>query len=294
MRLNLGFSLREAFMNMRLNLLMSMTAVTTTFICLLVLGTALLVSGHVEGLISVVRKDVSVEAFFVQDASQEKIDKVRSSVEEYPEISKVKYVSQEEGFRRFKKMFKDRPEIYEGLDSDFVQPSLQIELDDPSVADDVARELENEGAVFEDIEYPQRTVERVGEVTDYVVWGLRGATALFLVSSVLLISNTIRISIFARRNEIEVMKLVGASDSFVRTPFIIEGLVQGIIGAVIAGVAVVWLNSLFVEWAANELPFVPISGDAVNILLVVAILFVVGAVIGVLGSFLSVSRFLKI
>ena len=294
MRLNLGFSLREALKNMRLNLLMSLTAITTTFICLLVLGAALLVSGHVEGLISVVRKDVSVEAFFVQDASQEQMDQVRSNVEGYPEISEVIFVSQEEGFERFQEMFEDRPEIYEGLDSDFVQPSLQIQLEDPDSARDVAEKLEAEGDVVEDIEYPQRTVERVGEVTDYVVWGLRGATVLFLVSSVLLISNTIRISIFARRNEIEVMKLVGASDSFVRTPFLFEGLAQGIIGAVTAGVAVIWLNSLFVEWARNELPFVPISGDAVNMPVVVLILLVVGAVIGILGSFLSVRRFLKV
>ena len=294
MKFNLGFFLREAFKNMRLNLLMSLTAITTTFICLLVLGTALLVSGHVEGLISVVRKDVSVEAFFTQDASQEQIDQVRSNVEGYPEISQVEYISQEEGFERFREMFEDRPEIYEGLDSDFVQPSLQLQLEDPASAGAVAEKLEGEGAMVEDIEYPQRTVERVGEVTDYVVWGLRGATALFLVSSVLLISNTIRISIFARRNEIEVMKLVGASDSFVRTPFLFEGLAQGIIGAVISGVAVIWLNSLFVEWAANELPFVPISGDAVNMPVVVLILLGVGAVIGILGSFLSVRRFLKI
>lgn len=294
MRFNLGFFVREALKNMRLNLLMSLTAITTTFICLLVLGAALLVSGHVEGLISVVRKDVSVEAFFVQDASQQQIDQVRSSVENYPEISEVEYISQEEGFERFQEMFEERPEIYEGLDSDFVQPSLQIQLEDPEGADEVARRLGSEGAVVEDIEYPQRTVERVGEVTDYVVWGLRGATALFVVSSVLLISNTIRISIFARRNEIEVMKLVGASDSFVRTPFLLEGLAQGVIGAMIAGGAVVWLNSLFVEWSANELPFVPISGDAVNMPVIVLLLLVVGAVIGILGSFLSVRRFLKI
>lgn len=294
MKLNLGFSLREAFKNMRLNLLMSLTAITTTFICLIVLGSALLVSGHVEGLISVVRKDVSVEAFFVQDTSQEKIDEVRSSVRDYPEISGVTYISQEEGFERFQEMFKDRPEIYEGLESDFVQPSLQIQLEDPASAGDVAEKLEGEGPVVEDIEYPQRTVERVGEVTDYVVWGLRGATVLFLVSSVLLISNTIRISIFSRRNEIEVMKLVGASDSFVRTPFVLEGLIQGIIGAVIAGIATFWLNSLFVEWSRTELPFVPISGDSVNMPVVVLLLLAVGAAIGALGSFLSVRRFLKV
>ncbi|CAN5570979.1 permease-like cell division protein FtsX [soil metagenome] len=294
MRFNLGFFLREALKNMRLNLLMSLTAITTTFICLLVLGSALLVSGHVEGLISAVRKDVSVEAFFQQDTPQDQIDQVRSSVEGYPEVSEVSYVSKEEAVERFKETLQDRPDLVSDLGSEFLPASLQIQLEDPTSADEVARKLEGEGAVVEDIDYPQRTVERLSEVTDYVVWGLRGATALFLVSSVLLISNTIRISIFARRNEIEVMKLVGASDSFVRTPFIFEGLAQGVIGAILAGVAVAWLNSLFVEWAANELPFVPISGDSVNVLLVVLILLVVGAVIGILGSFFSVRRFLKI
>lgn len=294
MRFNLGFFLQEAFKNMRLNLLMSITAITTTFICLLVFGTALLVSGHVEGLISAIRKDVSVEAFFQQDASQEKIDEVRSKVEEYPEISKVTYVSKEEAVEKFKKTLGDRPDVVSDLGTDFLPASLQIQLKTPGTADDVAKKLEAEGTIIEDVDYPQRTVERLTKVTDYVVWGLRAATALFLVSSVLLISNTIRISIFARRKEIEVMKLVGASDSFVRSPFVLEGLVQGFAGAVVASVVVIWLNSLFLEWSSNQLPFVPISAGAVNMFVVVAVLLFVGVAIGVLGSFLSVSRFLKI
>ena len=104
----------------------------------------------------------------------------------------------------------------------------------------------------------------MNQITGYLVWGLRGATALFFVASVLLIFNTIRLSIFARRKEIEVMKLVGASDSFVRTPFVLEGLVQGLIGAIPAALLVVWVDSLFVGWAQQSLPFLPISSGAVN------------------------------
>ncbi|MGF1470505.1 MAG: permease-like cell division protein FtsX [Rubrobacteraceae bacterium] len=294
MKFNFGFFLREALKNMRLNLLMSLTAITTTFICLLVLGTALLVSGHVEGLISTIREDVSVEAFFQQDARQAQIDRVRDSVADYPEVSEVTYVSKQEAVEKFKSTLEDRPDLVSDLGSEFLPASLQIQLEDPGSADEVAEKLQAEGAVVEDIDYPQRTVERLDEVTGYIIWGLRGATVLFLVSSVLLISNTIRISIFARRKEIEVMKLVGASDRFVRTPFVFEGLVQGLIGALVAGVAVVWLNAFFVDWAGDELPFVPISGDSVNMFVVLAILFVAGAIIGILGSFLSVSRFLKV
>jgi cell division transport system permease protein len=294
MRLNLGFSLREALKNIRLNLLMSITAVTTTFICLLVLGAALLVSYHVGGVIDSVRKDVSVEAFFPEDASRDQIDEVRARVAEYPEVSEVTFVSKEEGLSRFKETYSDRPELYEGLGTDFIQASLQIKLSDTEAGGEVSSKLQDEGFADEDVTYPQQTIERVNEVTDYMIWGLRGATALFLISSVLLISNTIRISIFARRKEIEVMKLVGASDSFVRTPFVFEGLVQGLTGAGLAAIVVIWMNYLFVEWSEGSLPFVPISSEAVNTPLVLLILVAVGAAIGIMGSFLSVTRFLKV
>lgn len=294
MRLNLGFSIKEAFRNIRLNFLMSVTAVTTTFICLLVLGAAMLVSFHVEGVIGSVRQDVSVEAFFPQDVSQEQMDQVRGTVEGYSEVSSVNFVSQEEALQSFKQTFEEKPELYSNLGSNVLPASLQIQLSEAQEAEAVAQKLEGEGFAAQDLSYPQQTIERLNEVTDYMIWGLRAATALFLVSSVLLISNTIRISIFARRKEIEVMKLVGASDGFVRTPFVFEGLLQGLIGAGLAAVVVVWLNSLFVEWSQGSLPFVPISEGAVNTPLVLLVLVAVGAAIGVLGSFLSVTRFLKV
>jgi cell division transport system permease protein len=294
MRFNFGFFLREALKNIRLNLLMSITAITTTFICILVLGVGLLVSSHVEGVIGSVREDVSVEAFFPPETTQEEIERVRSAVEDYPEVSDVNYVSKEEALAKFKETFADKPELSEGIDPDFLPASLQLQLEDPAAADEVAQRLrEGYGFTDENLSYPQQTIERLNKVTSAMIWGLYGATILFLISSVLLISNAIRLSIFARRKEIEVMKLVGASDSFVRTPFVFEGLVQSLIGAGLAGLSVVWINFLFVDWAHDALPFVPISGDAVNTLLVLAVLVVVGVAIGVIGSFLSVTRFLR-
>jgi cell division transport system permease protein len=126
-----------------------------------------------------------------------------------------------------------------------------------------------------------------------MLWGLYAATLLFLVASVLLISNAIRLSIFARRKEIEVMKLVGASDGFVRTPFVLEGLIQGLLGAGLAALTVIWLNFLFVDWSRDALTFVPISNSAVSTASVLLVLVVVGVAIGVGGSFLSVTRFLR-
>jgi cell division transport system permease protein len=294
MRFNFGFFLREALKNIRLNLLMSVTAITTTFICILVLGVGLLVSSHVEGIIGSVREDVSVEAFFPQDTSQEEIDGIINKVEGWPEVASVNYVSEEEALANFKETFADKPELYEDIDPGVLPASLQIQLKDPATADEVAQRLkEEQGFTDENLSYPQQTIERLNKVTSAMIWGLYGATILFLISSVLLISNAIRLSIFARRKEIEVMKLVGASDSFVRTPFVFEGLVQGLIGAGLAALTVIWINFLFVDWSRNALPFVPISSDAVDTLLVLAILVVVGVAIGAVGSFLSVTRFLR-
>jgi cell division transport system permease protein len=236
---------------------------------------------------------VSVEAFIPPDASQERVEEIRNAVESYPEVSSVNYVSEDEALVKFKDTFKDQPEIYENLDPGVLPASFQLQLEDPALADEVAKKLESEGFSEDNLSYPQQTINRLNTVTSYMIWGLYGATALFLVSSILLISNAIRLSIFARRNEIEVMKLVGASDRFVRTPFVFEGMAQGLIGAGLAALTVIWLNFLFVDWSREALPFVPISGDAVNTFLMLVLLVGVGVLIGVIGSFLSVTRFLR-
>lgn len=291
---NWGFFLREAVKNLRLNFLMSVTAITTTAVCVLILGSALLVSAHVEGIIRKVGQDVQITAYFPEEASQETIDGTLASVQSYPEIIESTYVSKEEALERWKETFADQPDIASGVGSDVLPASIEMQLNDPRGSDAVAEKLRGEGFQDEEISYPQQTVERMNEVTGYILWGLRLATALFLIASILLISNAIRLSIFARRKEIEVMKLVGASDSFVRTPFVLEGLVQGLVGAGLAALVVIWLNASFVSWAQENLPFFAISLDAVNTLIMLLTLLTVGVLIGVAGSYFSVRRFLKV
>ena len=292
MRFNLGFFLAEAFKNIRLNLLMSITAVTTTFICILVFGVGLLVSEHVEGVIGSVREDVSVEVF-MPGRGEEEVAALEEKAKGWEEVSSVERISEEQALAAFKDTFREQPELYENLDRGVLPASLQIQLTNPDLADEVAGKLKAEGFSEENLSYPQQTIERLNSVTSYMLWGLYAATLLFLVASVLLISNAIRLSIFARRKEIEVMKLVGASDGFVRTPFVLEGLIQGLLGAGLAALAVIWLNFLFVDWSREALTFVPISNSAVSTASVLLVLVVVGVAIGVGGSFLSVTRFLR-
>jgi len=292
MRFNLGFFLAEAFKNIRLNLLMSITAVTTTFICILVFGVGLLVSEHVEGVIGSVREDVSVEVF-MPGRGEEEVAALEEKARGWEEVASVERISEGQALAAFKDTFREQPELYENLDRGVLPASLQIQLTNPDLADEVAGKLKAEGFAEENLSYPQQTIERLNSVTSYMLWGLYAATLLFLVASVLLISNAIRLSIFARRKEIEVMKLVGATDGFVRTPFVLEGLIQGLLGAGLAALAVIWLNFLFVDWSREALTFVPINNSAVSTASVLLVLVVVGVAIGVGGSFLSVTRFLR-
>jgi cell division transport system permease protein len=292
MRFNLGFFLAEALKNLRLNLLMSITAVTTTFICILVFGLGLLVSAHIQVIIDSVREDVSVEAF-MPNTTRKEVIALKNEVETWPEVAKATRVSEEQAFAEFKDKFEDQPDLYQDLDTGVFPPSVQIQLEDPGSAGAVAERLKDQGFTERNLSYPQQTIDRLNSMTSYVIWGLYGATLLFLIASVLLISNAIRLSIFARRKEIEVMKLVGASDGFVRTPFVFEGLLQAFVGATLAAFAVIWINLLFVDWSHNALPYVPISGDALNAVSTLLVLIAVGVAIGVIGSFLSVTRFLR-
>ena len=292
MRFNLAFFLAEALKNLRLNLLMSITAITTTFICILVFGLGLLVSAHIQSIIGSVREDVSVEAF-MPNTTRKEVIALKNEVETWPEVAEVTRVSEEQAFAEFKDKFEDQPDLYQDLQTGVFPPSVQIQLEDPGSAGAVAERLKDQGFTERNLSYPQQTIDRLNSITSYVIWGLYGATLLFLIASVLLISNAIRLSIFARRKEIEVMKLVGASDGFVRTPFVFEGLLQAFAGATLAAFAVIWINLLFVDWSHNALPYVPISSDALNAVSTLLVMIAVGVAIGVIGSFLSVTRFLR-
>ena len=115
MRFNLGYFLGEALKNIRLNVLMSITAVTTTFICILVFGMGLLVSAHIQSIIGSVREDVSVEAF-MPDATSQEVDALADKVESWPEVASVTTVSEEQAFAEFKDQFEDQPDLYQDLD----------------------------------------------------------------------------------------------------------------------------------------------------------------------------------
>jgi cell division transport system permease protein len=164
---------------------------------------------------------------------------------------------------------------------------------DPQAVDQVAARFNGNGIVDE-VRYGKEIADKLFSFTSQARNFLVGFIVLLGVVAVLLISNTIRLSIFARKREVEIMKLVGATNWFIRWPFIIEGVTVGLFGAIFAIVVVLLLNSFLVGKIREGLTFMTMPLDAVPYVAVAAILLGVGVVIGALGSALGLRRFLKV
>src|SRR5215208_2966607 len=233
---------------------MSVTAATTTVICVFILGLGLLTYGHAGAFLGSIGRDISMTAYVPEDFSSERIEEVRGNVEAYPEVSEVRYVSKEQALEDFKETLSEQPDIVEGLPSDVLPASLEITLNNPGDSGAVAQKLQGEGFGEDDLRHNEELAE---SFETFAYW---------------------------------VMLVLGV----VRTPFVLEGLVQGLVGAALAAFLVAWANSAFEDWAREALPLVPVASGAVNILLVVLILLATGVLIGVAGSYFSVRRFLKV
>lgn len=288
----LGFLVREALVNLRRNLLVVSGAVLAVFMSLL------LAFGSI-GFIEVVRvntiawqKGVHIIAW-MKDPDQGGLSTdgqlaFLAEVKGWPEVKDAYYVDKGQAWQEFQQLFASRPELIQSVNPSALPASIRIELKDISTYRDVQYRLTVNPAV--------RQVSSFGQQMDQISSLVRGlslaALGLALVlglSAVVLIANTIRMAIYARRDEVAIMKLVGAGNWFVRIPFLLEGLMEGVIGSGLA-VLLVWIvkqslpATLGVFTLSISTRFFALWGARI-------VLF--GAAAGVLGSLMGLSRYLK-
>jgi cell division transport system permease protein len=290
-----GYALRETLGNLRRNLLLTTASMLTVAVSLSLVGTALLLRYGVDNATARWQGGIEFEVFLNTDVTPAQSDRVGRLLLESPDVAEVTYVDQEEQYELFQTMFANRPEYLREVTAEVLPPSYRVE---PAVADaDVIRAL---GERFtqepgvEEVAFAEETVRRLLQVSSITQRVIIGVAVVLLFAASLLIFNTIRMAIFARRREIEVMKLVGATNWFIRIPFMIEGLVQGLLGAGIA-FGVVYLARNAAQDAIQSVPlfenFVVVSSQVVTTGMFT---LVVGAVIGTIGAGVAVSRFLDV
>lgn len=289
----ISFFLREAFGSLRKNYFMTIAALVTVFLSMAVLGVVMVFAYNIDAVLKDVEQKVEISVFLRDTATSEEIQAMQAEIVSWPEVKESKFISKEDALERLKEDLKDHPEVLESLSGNPLPASFEIALENPEAVESVAARF-NGRPIVDEVRYGKEIAERIFRVTSVI----RNVLVVFIVLlgavSILLISNTIRLSIYARRREVEIMKLVGATNWFIRWPFVIEGLTVGLVGAV-AALAVVLVGTDFVIGRIREnLMFLTVPFDAISPLQLALVLLGVGALIGALGSGLGLRRFLNV
>jgi cell division transport system permease protein len=293
MAIKVDYVARETLQNLKRNFLMTSAAVLTVGISLALVGGALLLKRGVDNATLQWRGGVELSIFMKPEASQTESYAVERELRAMPEVKKINYVSQREAFAEFQQMFRDNPDFAESLTVDQMPPSYRVV---PREAEQVELigERFNERAGVEEVVYAKDQIKALLKVTRILQVMLWAVALVLLLAASMLILNTIRMAIFARRREVAVMKLVGATNWFIRIPFMFEGLFQGVAGAA-AAFGVVWIVRNFAQNSVRNVElFHQFAVSTADVASTGIFLIFVGAMVGAVGSAFAVTRFLDV
>jgi cell division transport system permease protein len=295
MPVSVGYVARETGSNLRRNLLMTVAAVITMAVSLAALASVLIIRQAENKATLQWRGGVQVAIFMNPDATQSQINAIGKELAETPGVKSSRYVDKRAAYAEFKEIFSGQPDLTNSLDMAGMPTSYRVVPDLPQDAGELAHQFNSQpgvrivtyaAQVISQFEHRSQTFQRFIEV----------AALLVMVGAIALIVNTIQLAIFARRREVAVMKLVGATNWFIRIPFMVEGLVHGLVGGGLAFLAAFFARNLIADFVDSGSSFVLrqvviTSGEAVVTGIVV---LVVGIGVGTLGSAFAVRRFLAV
>jgi len=296
MAVRVDYVARETAANLRRNLLLTTASVMTVAVSLSLVGGALLLRQGVDNATGRWQEGVEFEVFMNADARPDQIDAVARELQQDDDrVERIKYVSQAEQYEEFKLLFNDTPEYLENVGPEVLPSSYRVvpTIKDAEAIQALGRAFETKAGVRE-VVFAKDTVDTVLRVSNILNWGILIVAAILLFAAALLIFNTIRMAIFARRREIEVMKLVGATNWFIRIPFMIEGLVQGLVGAGSAFAVVYLLRNAAQDAIRSVQIFDGFVVTTSQVASTGSFMIGVGALIGAMGAGVAVTRFLDV
>lgn len=291
----LGTMSGSAIVNAWRHRTMSVITVLIVSLMMTTLGMFLVVESALSVMIASMEERVNLIIDLVDDAPPSDVLALREELLADPRIISVSYITPEEALERLRETFKDEPDLQQPLigNRNPLPASLEVRSDDPNYLLSLSRSLATSPLVKEII-IPRDVLQNLIQIVQIVrIVGYTLGVGLALVA-LFVIGSTIRLTVYARRGEIEVLRLMGASDHFIRWPFLLEGILFGLVGAFISSFVVVvtyiWVHGLLQQLIS----FLPVSLDTTYLLRLFLILTLFGIAIGGLGSYLSVRRFLTI
>ena len=299
---SLVYFLKQSLQGFARNLSTTLGSIITIFLSLFIIGVFLIGAVVIDNIVKSVESEVSITAYVSDDAKEKDITAMEDYVKTLDGVSSVSFTSKEQALEDFRNM-SSNADIVDELGGNPLPASINIELSDPQQVQQVANEIEtsdlfkkiaDEDNPADSLKYGQRTVERLFSVTNYVRYIGIALIVLLVFIALVFINNTIRLAIMARRKEIAIMRLVGASNGFIRGPFLMEGALHALIGAVLAVVSLELIHQLALPRLQASLAFLPIEVDGMTFVFIYLILVAAGLVIGLIGSALAMRRYLKV
>jgi cell division transport system permease protein len=297
MAIKIDYLAKETVTNLSRNLSLTIASILTVAVSLSMVGSAILIGEAVRNATARWEGGIEFIVFLQPEATPEQTDSVRKALSDSPEVEQVKFVDQAATFKEFKELFKSTPQLVENVDPAILPPSYRV-VPVNKDADAIASLGEQFRAKpgVKDVVFAADTIKAIQRLGNLFRFGLLVVAGLLLLAAIALILNTIRMAMFARRREIEVMKLVGASNWFIRIPFMFEGITAGVLGSSIAVGATLLVNKLLDNVSANQgyrllRDFTVDSGQT---LFVAVLVFFLGVLIGAAGSGFAVTRYLDV
>ncbi len=302
---SIGYFFKESLQGFTRNLSTALGSIITIFLSLLIIGVFFVAGAMLNNLMQSVESEVTITAYVSDEASQEDIQAVMATISNMEDVDTVSFTTKEQALENFSNSMTSNPEIIEQLDGTNPLPaSIDVELTDPQSVQAIAQSIEADPeyvAISEDpsnpgdsIKYGQGTVERLFQLTNYIRYIGIALIILLIFIALVFINNTIRLAILARRKEIAIMRLVGASNGFIRGPFLMEGALHALIGSLLA-VGVIQLLRIFaLPQLQNAIRFLDFSVPDMMYLFIYGGLIVAGIVIGLIGSAIAMRRYLKV
>jgi cell division transport system permease protein len=304
--ISVDYVAKETAQNLWRNRVMALAAVLTVAVSLSLVGTALLLRQAVARQIGEWSNNVSLQVFMKANATKSEIASVRLLIQQTPQVTKFTYLNHQQSFDQAKRVLASTPTALAALTPATTPTVFRCQLKNPSAAATVGA-LFNGGRKVNGASSPRvpgvyqatwpgqsiRVMQRVVSVLQDILFAI---AVVLLISSLVLILNAIRMAIFARRRGVSVMKLVGATNWFIRIPFMLEGFVQGILGAIVA-VFVVLLANVGVRYLVHHYKVTVLSStvlSARDLLFTEIVVVLIGIAVGVAGSFVAVRRFLDV
>lgn len=293
--MKINYYVAETVTYLKRNLLMTVAAISTVAISLLLLGGVQILGIIVHNVTLNWEAKVEISAFLRKDASQGEIESLERELSAMPQVENVTFVSQSQAFEEFKQLYRNKPEFWQALPPNALPASLRIKLVDPDYTQLVADQISAAPGV-DSVNFGGDIIKRLLQVNSLLRTITFVMSLILMIAAASLIGNTIRLAIYARRDEIGVMKLVGATNWFIRIPFMLEGVFAALVGALVAGAIVVLADVLFFSRMGNFLTFLgPVFDFSTpELTRILVVLVVVGTMVGLIGSSMALRRFLEV